>query len=48
MYFSTPILLSLAAIALARPQDAAPAAAAGSRKNIYLATCTSRGILDSI
>lgn len=45
MYFSTTLLLTLAAAVIARPQDAAPAAA-GSKKNVYLATCTSRGLLD--
>ncbi|KAF2833057.1 hypothetical protein CC86DRAFT_461506 [Ophiobolus disseminans] len=47
MYLSATLLISLAATALARPQDAVPAAAAGSKKNVYLATCTSRGLLDS-
>jgi hypothetical protein len=47
MYFSAALLLPLAALALARPQEAAPAAA-GSRKNVYLASCTSRSLLDSM
>jgi hypothetical protein len=46
MYFSTALLLPLAALAVARPQEAAPAAA-GSKKNVYLASCTSRSLLDS-
>jgi hypothetical protein len=47
MYFSATLLFSLAAFAVARPQDAAPAAA-GSKKNVYLSTCKSRGLLDSM
>ncbi|KAH7414304.1 hypothetical protein DE146DRAFT_31430 [Phaeosphaeria sp. MPI-PUGE-AT-0046c] len=46
MYLSTTLLLSLAATALARPQDAT-IAAAGSKKNVYLTTCTSRSLLDT-
>ncbi|KAH7096001.1 hypothetical protein FB567DRAFT_47056 [Paraphoma chrysanthemicola] len=45
MYFSTTILFSLAAATLARPLNAPRAA--GSRKNVYLATCVSRGLLDT-
>jgi hypothetical protein len=44
MQLTTSLLVMLAATALARPQDAA-IAAAGSRKNVYLATCTTSGLL---
>jgi hypothetical protein len=47
MYLSRTFLFSFAAVAFARPQDAV-AAAAGSKKNVYLSTCTSRGLLDSM
>ncbi|KAF1911914.1 hypothetical protein BDU57DRAFT_524019 [Ampelomyces quisqualis] len=43
MYLSPALLVPLFALALARPQDAAPAAA-GSKKNVYLASCTSRSL----
>jgi hypothetical protein len=46
MLFTSTLLFSLAATVLARPQDVAPAAA-GSKKNIYLATCTSRSVITS-
>ncbi|KAH8727596.1 hypothetical protein GQ44DRAFT_611116 [Phaeosphaeriaceae sp. PMI808] len=48
MYFSTPILLSLAATAIARPLESDPGSSvAGSKKNVYLATCTSRTLFDT-
>jgi hypothetical protein len=47
MYLSGTFLLSFAAVAFARPQDAV-ANATGSKKNVYLSTCTSRGLLDSM
>lgn len=40
MFFSSVLLLSFAGAALAAP---AASAAAGSKKNVYLATCTTRG-----
>lgn len=40
MHFSTTVLLSLAGAALTTP---ATAAVLGSKKNVYLATCTTRG-----
>jgi hypothetical protein len=47
MRFSTSIIFSLAATVIARPHDAVTAAAAGSKKNVYLSSCTSRSLLDS-
>ncbi|KAF2032003.1 hypothetical protein EK21DRAFT_87614 [Setomelanomma holmii] len=45
MHISATLLFALASAAVARPQDTS--IAAGSRKNVYLATCTTRGLLDS-